>query len=487
MTALTARKGGLAASLALLAFLGAGATALAAQPAISIPGPLAPFLPKYTGAPATAHPLQGPFRPANPALAPDGRSGSGLASGNGAASPFPGPLGNGTKSNSAVELGTCTSMAFDKTNRLLALCNGVLGPTLRQLDPVSLATLATLTLPARLSVDRTDIAGGTHFIVRADGSLLVPTNAGTVIVVAVAPGSLTQTGAVDLNKGLRPGEHLFAVAAGYDGYDWVVGNQGTVLTLPRGKGYSKPLGLHEAVQEDIATDTTGTYVVTAGALYRLQAGTNGVPRVVWRRGLASAKRDPHSGRLHPGPGTPPAIVAGGFVAVADGQNPARLTVLRIAGRDSRRNVCSVPLFHPGKSSVEAQLVVAGRSIVATNAYGYDGLPTTELGGSTTGGITRVITSRSGCRVAWTSDEITPSSQPVVSRATGLLYTIVKPHSAPDAWNLEAIDWVSGKVRFAALGGEGLGYNSDNAAVVLGPDGAAYAGSFAGLTRYADKK
>jgi hypothetical protein len=91
----------------------------------------------------------------------------------------------------------------------------------------------------------------------------------------------------------------------------------------------------------------------------------------------------------------------------------------------------------------------------------------------------------GCRVAWTSDQVSPSAQAVVSRQTGLLYTLVKPAGAPDAWNLEALDWRTGAVRFAALAGEGLGYNSEGGAVALGPDGSAYAGTFGGVVRFRD--
>ncbi|MCW3003195.1 MAG: hypothetical protein JWQ20_2493, partial [Conexibacter sp.] len=261
--------------------------------------------------------------------------------------------------------------------------------------------------------------------------------------------------------------------------------QGTVVTVPRDGGAPRKLALREPIAEDLATDPTGAYVVTRDALYRLQARADGTPRILWRQPLPSGLADSHAGRIHPGPGTPPAIIAGGFVAVADGLNPPRVTVVRIAGPASRRLACAVPVFRPGAGSVEAHFVVAGRSLVVANAYGYDGLPTTELGGTTTGGLTRIIVGRRGCRVAWTSDEISPSAQAVVSRATGVLYTLVKPAGFPDAWNLAAIDWRTGKTRFAALAGEGLGHNSEGGAVVLGPDGSAYAGSFAGVTRFHD--
>jgi hypothetical protein len=475
-----------ATACGLLAGLGAAAPAPAQQPAIPIPGPLDGPLPRFQGAPVAAQPLRGPFAPANPALAPDGFSGSGLAAGNGAASPMAGPLGHGTTRASALQFGTCASLAFDASGRLLGVCNGLLGPALRLIDPRTLATIATLTLPPRSSADRTDVAGGTHFIVRADGSLLVPTNRGTLIRVAVEPDALRETGTTKLTGALQSGERPFAVGAGFDGRDWVVGNQGTVVTVPRDGGEPRALGLNEPIAEDLATDPTGAYVVTRDALYRLRARADGKPRIVWRQPLPSGLADSHAGRIHPGPGTPPAIVAGGFVAVADGLNPSRVTVVRIAGRNSRRLACAVPVFRPGAGSIEAHLVVAGRSIVAMNAYGYDGPATTEAGGTTTGGIARVVVGRRGCRTAWTSDQISPSAQPVVSRATGLLYTLVKPPGAPDAWNLAALDWRTGQARFAALGGEGLGFNSEGGPVVLGPDGAAYAGTFGGVVRFRDR-
>lgn len=484
----TARLWAAAAVAAAIAAGGPSGTTpafAATQPAVSIPGPLDGPLARYAGAPATAQPLPGPYRPANPALAGDGRSGTGLTPGNGAASPFRGPLGVGTTRTSALLGGSCGALAFDARGRLLSVCNGPLGPTLRLLNPKSLTTLASLTLPPRPGPDRTDVGGGTHFLVRADGSLLVPTNRSALLHLAVDPSGFRTLGSTDLTGVLASGERPFAVGGGFDGRDWIVGAQGTVVTIPRDGGRPRALALKEPVAEDLATDPTGTFVVTRAALYRLVATDDGTPRVVWRVPLGLGAIDNAAGRLHPGPGTPPAMVAGGYVAVADGLNPPNVVVVRVAGRDSRRLACSVPVFDPGPGSVEAHLVVAGRSIVVANAYGYTGPLTTEGGGTTTGGLTRVVVGRRGCRVAWRSKLVSPSASAVVSRATGLLYTVVKPKGFPDAWNLTALDWRTGAQRFSVLAGEGLGFNSDGGPVALGPDGVAYAGSFGGVTRFAD--
>ena len=469
-------------ALALLTLLAAGPAAGAPRPPVPIPGPLSGPLPKYEGSPARRRPLDERLPEANSVLARNGRSGTGLAAGNGGFSPMPGPLGRGTTSMSALQFGACASLAFGSSGQLVGVCSGPTGPALRLVDPDTLATLAGMRLPVRPSANRTDRGGGTHFVMRADGTVLIPEFDQSVHTIVVNGSSLQDTGRTRLGGLMARGEQPFAVGAGFDGLDWAVGNRGTVMTLPRFDGSPRALKLHERVAEDIATDPSGTYVVTRNSLYRLRAGAGDQPKVVWRRRLAVGPADSHAGRVHPGPGTPPVIVDGRFVAVADGLNPPHLRVYDI---ESGSLHCDQRVFAEDGGSVEAPLVAAGRGLVVSNAYGYDSLLTTELGGTTAGGVERVNVGRKGCRAAWSSDLITPSVQPVVSRATGLLYTVAKPDSFPDAWNLAAIDWRSGRLRFQVLAGEGLGYNSDGGALVLGPDGAAYAGSFGGVTRFAD--
>ncbi len=416
--------------------------------AVPIPGPLDGPLPRFTGSAVAPQPLRVPT--SDPS------------------SPFPGPLGRGTTRSSALTLGGCARLAFDAQGRLLGVCIGPLGPTLRRFDPRTLAEQGSLTLPSRVSADRTDLGGGAHFLARDDGSLLIPTNARTLIEV---DGNLRQTRTIDLRGFMGATERPYAVAAGFDGRDWVVGSGGTVVTVPRGGGELRATFLKAPVTEELATDPSGTYVVTRDALYRLRASPDGTPHVVWRHAVLRA-------------GTPPAIVARRYVAVADAMTPPRVRVVRINSSAAKRLACAVTVF-PSAGLVTAPLVVAGQSLVVSNGHGYANVMTTEGGRTSTGGLTRVVVGKRGCRTAWTSREISPSAKPVISRATGLLYTLVKPRSFPDAWNLAAIDWRTGATRFAALAGEGLGFNSEGGAVVLGRDGAAYAGTFGGVVRIRD--
>lgn len=448
------------------------AVAAPAAASVPIPGPLDGPLPRFTGEPAAPQPLDGPFPPQNPALAPDGRSGTGLVAGNGASSPLPGPLGRLPARDSALLFGSCSGLAFDAQGRLLAACQSPLGPLLHLVHPRTLAVLDTLVVGPRPRLDRNELAGGTHFLVRADGTLLVPAADGTLRRIAVRGSQLVETGRIDLRPQLLAGELPFAVAAGFDGTDWVVGRAGTVVSVPRDGSPPAALRLGEPVQEDLAADPGGVYVVSERALYRIGPGAS----IAWRTPLRRGPDPAPPGRRHPGPGTPPAVLGSGVVAVADGAGQ-----LVVVEPGTGEPICDVPLF----GAIEAHLVAAGDAVVASNASGDSSPLATEGGQTTAGGLARVDVAPGGCKVAWRSDEVAPSSQAAVSRATGLLYAAVKPAGFPDEWALAAIDWRTGATRWRALLGEGLGFNSDGGPVVLGPDATAYAGSMGGVALVRD--
>ena len=115
-------------AMAMLALLAAAPAAGAPRPPIPIPGPLSGPLPKYEGSPARKRPLEARTPAANSVLARNGRSGTGLAAGNGGFSPMPGPLGLGTTSMSALQFGSCASLAFGPAGQLVGVCSGPTGP-----------------------------------------------------------------------------------------------------------------------------------------------------------------------------------------------------------------------------------------------------------------------------------------------------------------------------------------------------------------------
>ena len=84
----------------------------------------------------------------------------------------------------------------------------------------------------------------------------------------------------------------------------------------------------------------------------------------------------------------------------------------------------------------------------------------------------------------------PSSVAKASLGNGLLYAYTKPklkagQNELDAWYFTAIDIRTGKTAWSRLTGTGIQWNNHYAAIYLGPDGAAYIATLAGLVRITD--
>ena len=197
----------LALALALLGSLVLAAAAAAAQPPIPIPGPLDGPLPRFTGAAVEARPLASAAPPRNPALRrlrpqrqrPGRRQRRRLA------------VPRSARERHHEHRARCSSAPARRwpSTRATACSRSATArsaPSLRLIDPETLATIATLSLPNRPGPDRTDLAGGTHLIVRGDGTLLVPTNRRTLLEVDVGGASLRRHRRVDLERMLAAGE-----------------------------------------------------------------------------------------------------------------------------------------------------------------------------------------------------------------------------------------------------------------------------------------
>ena len=91
----------------------------------------------------------------------------------------------------------------------------------------------------------------------------------------------------------------------------------------------------------------------------------------------------------------------------------------------------------------------------------------------------------GCRTAWESREISPSTVPKLSLANGLIYLYTKPAGRPDRWYLTAIDFFSGRTVWRRLLGTGRLFNVHYAGLTLSPRGVLYSGVLGGTVALAD--
>jgi hypothetical protein len=457
------------------------------------PGPGALVTPSFTGKPAQPHAIEMQV-PQHPQLAANGRSSmhaDGWASDSYAVS---GPLGRDPQVDTAwYGLEECATLAFDQHGRLVALCGDLRGPTLHVLDR-TMRPLATRRLP-----DRPDVKGkrawenlcaGAYFYLDPHDRAVVATTDGRILEFATSSASgraeLKQETAFDVSGALPKDDCLVALMPDWAGLIWFVTQDGRVGTVDRATSQVQVTDLDEGIYNSLAVDEHGVYVVTEKALYRMSADVSGKPRVDWRTSYdRGAEQKP--GQLSRGSGTTPTVLPGGRVAITDNADP-RMNVT-FYDTTTGREVCRAPVFGAGASATENSLVSIGDAVIVENNYGYAGPQSTLLGRATSRGIARVDLDGDDCGVAWTSDEIAPTSVAKVSLATGLLYAYTKRPTwwGVSAWYLTAVDVRTGRTAFSVRTGLGTLMNNHYSAVTLAPDGSAYVATLGGMVRVRDSK
>jgi hypothetical protein len=88
----------------------------------------------------------------------------------------------------------------------------------------------------------------------------------------------------------------------------------------------------------------------------------------------------------------------------------------------------------------------------------------------------------GDKPVWENDDVASTVSARLSTRTGLIYTVAR---AMDSNNLDvyywtAIDWRTGEVVWQKMAGTGFGYDSWYPALLIGPDGTMYSGTYGGL-------
>jgi hypothetical protein len=403
---------------------------------------------------------------------------------------LPGPLGRDLQRVSTFFSRDCASVTFDSRGRIVTVCVGLDGPRLFMLDATTLDTIAEFPLPPRQPGVATnifqDFAGGGYFYLDHQDRVVVPTTTRHLLVIREDGDGFALERDYDLTTAVPTGDKIISALPDWNGLVWFASTEGVIGTVDLASGQVRSLDTAEKNGNSFAVDDTGAvYIVTDPALYKLVAGPDGTPQVVWRApypNIGTVK----PGQTQAGSGTTPTVMtAGPWVAITDNADPMNILVLN---RSDGSQVCSVPVFERGASNTDQSLIVAGRAIITENNYGYTGPSATENGRTTTPGLERVDVNAdgSGCAKVWRSEEIAPSVVPKMSLANGLVYTYTKPAGEDsDPWYLTALDFRTGETVYKAKMGAGLGFNNNYAPVTIGPDGTAYVGVLGGLAALRD--
>ncbi|HET6154189.1 MAG TPA: hypothetical protein VFE15_14670 [Marmoricola sp.] len=504
--------------LIALTFLGLlAATAPAA--ALTIPSdPRDALLVPFTGTAVAARPVGHQSIPRNPYMAPNGSSNLHDDAYQTDAYNQAGPLGHKLKVTSTAFLQDCGSVTFDAEGRIVTVCVGITGATLRLLDPTTLKTLASYNLPSRKSITSfsfSNFSGGGYFYLDNHGRAVIPTFTGHVVTVAeeATPQGTTFVKVRDIDiSAVTQGSGIVSALPDWSGRIWFVTSSGKVgFITPAGAVHALSLPSGETIANSFAMDESGgVFVVSTHALYRFDA-SGGHPVVTWRKPYDYGTRQ-KPGQVSQGSGTTPTLIGaassagGGSIAITDNADP-RMNVLvyRRGKAGPGPALCTQPVFAPNLGDDENSLVSVPGGLIAENNYGYGGpLPkslTTRTPDTEPGVVKIAVDYRhGGCHVAWANTTArVPTLVSKASLGAGLLYTYTHPSAAelpwrlvplpeaaaPESWFFTALDLRTGKQVWSRLVGTNLGFNNNYAPVTLGADGTAYVGTLGGLVRIAD--
>jgi outer membrane protein assembly factor BamB len=483
--------------------------ASASTPAVPIPGdPLDALMPPYVGAPARPQSLGRVHVPEHPFMARNGASNIHDDAYQSDVYAGPGPLGRNLQVTSTLYGQECASVTFDRRGRIVTVCPGVTGATLRLIDPTSLAEIASYALPARPpgTFSFTNFSGGGYFYLDRQDRAVVATFTGHLLVVAVKGDAFELVRDYDLTAHTG-GTGIQSALPDWSGRIWfvTVGGRVGVLDPKTGAIRSRQLA-GEVIANSFAIDESGgVFVASDHALYRFDA-RGGAPVITWRQVYDRGTRT-KPGQVSQGSGTTPTLIdsasspGGGSIAITDNADPYMHVVVYRRGRGGPgKRLCNQAIFPARQGSDENSLISVPGGLIAENNYGYTGpAPTgpSTRAPDTVPGLVRVDVDyrRGGCRIAWSNTTArVPSLVSKVSLRTGLLYAYTHPTAAeldyalptaPVSWFLPAFDARTGRQVWSRLVGSGLGYNNNYAPVSLGADGTAYVGTLGGLVRIAD--
>lgn len=462
-------------------------------------------VPAEIGDPSESRPLAVIDQLQHPFLAESQRSSMHGGAHNWDINTYPGPLGHKTTSKHrkfSNVIGVAPNISFDSQGRLITVSIKLNRIELHLLNPETLETIAMLELPPKASAS--DNSGGGYFHIDSkDRVLLAPANDTiSIYEISESSGSPKWQLAQQYNiTGLLPeGTNIHDVIPDWSGNLWFV-TGGSFLGYrdhDTGAFYTYELPEEgETIQNSFAVDEEGLYVVSTDAIYQFQINADTKePFYSWREDYDNgALQKP--GTLSHGSGTSPTLIGNDLVAIADDGDPFTNIVVyqKSATIEGERLICKVPLFGRGKSATENSLLVYGNAMVVQNDYGHI---YTGNALKTSPGIMRVDVreDRSGCDVVWHNETFLSQSLPRLSTETGLLYFYTfQKQKAEDffgGWYLSAVDWQTGEPLWDRLIGRGTGsmidtLSSVTAPIVLGPNGAAYAGIRTGVIMAKDEK
>jgi hypothetical protein len=266
------------------------------------------------------------------------------------------------------------------------------------------------------------------------------------------------------------------------------------------------LGEGEFIRNGLALTKEGAaYIVTTEAMYRVDAGADDQPYIVWAEAYDNSYADTHDPKVRPGQteqgsGTTPTILGEGkYVAITDNAEQMNVVVYRTDARldpNEGRVVCTLPVFDfPGgdRGASWNSLVGSRNSIVVWNTADYHwdwaNYDDAHLETPSLPGIERIDIDPNGmgCTKVWVNTEVAGVAVSVLSTRTGLIYTQDRKWDAQNnvnAYYFVALDFRTGEVVWEKLMGTGDKFDS-TMPLIIGPTEALYVPVQGGISMLKD--
>ena len=303
-------------TLAAVVASGGAATAVPTPPIPPLPTDL--LSESFTGTPATQQPVPHSAVPEHPYLSPNGTNSMHNDPYASDAYEVSGPLGRNLQVRSATYgVSECATMGFDAKKRIVGLCGGAQGFTMRLIDPTTLAEITSLDMPARdLTTGNnplSDLCGGAYFYLDKWNRAYVLTTTNEIWQVTITATGLAHT--ATYSPDIPEGDCMIATMPDWKNRIFFATKGGRIGTVDAATGASKIRTFPgEAIFNSMAADETGAvYAVTDHRLLTLVADKAGYPALRWSTAYDRGTR--RQAR--------PALAGIGHDAHADGQGRRR--------------------------------------------------------------------------------------------------------------------------------------------------------------------
>jgi len=232
----------------------------------------------------------------------------------------------------------------------------------------------------------------------------------------------------------------------------------------------------QVLQNSIAVDADGIYMVTCAALYRLSANAEGEVQRDWRVTYDTG--------LLPGSGTSPTLFGTEDDLITICDNADEQINLLVLDRAWGTEVCKQPLFRRGESATENSSIGHGDDLLIANNDGFGGAfaPANTI----YPGLERYRVTRdgdgnpTGCELVWKNDDAIINSNQLATES-GVIwgYGADPDRQDLDIFYLGAYDWATGDEIFRAYVGDDRPFYTSVGQVHLHPNGSLFLGTRSG--------